>query len=150
MKNFLGKIQKQRNILPLLFVLVLSICAMLYFGHQKQGYHVDELYSYGLSNSEYLPFMHFGESGYDVKDWMNEYGAGESFADLFSNLLKDFQILKDCDFDFYSSEIYRSYLVAQANSADTYTTTWVSGQDYKDYLAVSESNTFNYASVYYN
>lgn len=150
MEKFLKYLQKQRTILPLFAVLVISLCAMLYFGHQKEGYHVDELYSYGLANSEYLPFMHFGESGYDVKDWMNEYGAGESLGDLFSNLIKDFKILKECNFDFYSSEIYQAYRVAQANSADTYTTTWVSGQEYIDYLAVSESNTFNYFSVYYN
>lgn len=51
---------------------------MLYYGSQKEGYHFDELYSYGLANSEYLPFMHFGESGYDVKNWMMDYGPGES------------------------------------------------------------------------
>ena len=94
-----------------------------------------------------LPIVSICLSGYDVKDWMNEYGTGESFADLFSNLINDFKILKECNFDFYGSEIYQAYLIAQANSADTYTTTWVPGQDYVDYLAVSESNTFNYASV---
>lgn len=150
MKKFLGNLFNDKHILALLLVLVVSFGSMIYFGNQKQGYHVDELYSYGLSNSEYLPFMHFGNHDYDVKDWMNEYGAGESFADLFSNLWKDFQILKDCNFDFYGSEIYQAYRVAQQNSGDTYSTTWVSGQDYLDYLAVSESNTFNYASVYYN
>lgn len=142
--------KKHIPIFILTFIIMVSFIAMIYFGNQKEGYHVDELYSYGLANSEYLPFMHFGLSGYDVKDWMNEYGAGESFADLFSNLVKDFKILCECDFDFYSSEIYQAYLIAQANSSDTYTTTWVPGQDYVDYLAVSESNTFNYASVYYN
>ncbi len=131
-------------------IIVISTAGMLYYGTQKEGYHVDEMYSYGLANSEYLPFMHFGESGYDVKDWMLEYGAGESFADLFRNLWKDFQILKEYDFQFYNTPIYQDYLVAQANSADTRTTTWVPGQAYRDYLGVSESNTFNYASVYYN
>lgn len=143
----MDKIQSKKI---LVIILIASLCAMIYFGNQKDGYHVDELYSYGLANSEYLPFMHFGLSGYDVKDWMNEYGAGESFVDLFSNLINDFKILKECNFDFYGSEIYQAYLIAQTNSADTYTTTWVPGQDYVDYLAVSESNTFNYASVYYN
>ena len=150
MTKFMEKLQKQKSILVLVCVLMISFGAMLYFGNQKQGYHVDEIYSYGLSNSEYLPFMHFGEHDYDVKDWMNEYGAGESLGDLFSNLWKDFLILKECDFNFYNSEIYEAYRVAQANSQDTYTTTWVSGQNYQDYLAVSDSNTFNYASVYYN
>lgn len=131
-------------------ILVLVFCSMVYYGTRKEGYHVDELYSYGLANSEYLPFMHFGESGYDVKDWMLEYGAGESLGDLFRNLRKDFGILKECDFKFRESVIYQDYLIAQENSADTRTTSWMSGQEYKDYLCVSESNTFNYASVYYN
>ncbi len=134
-----------------LFLLILaSVVTMIHYGSRKEGYHVDELYSFGLANSEYLPFMHFGVSGYDVKDWMMEYGAGESLGDLFRNLAKDFQILKDCDFQWRDSAIYRDYVIAQANSSDTLTTTWVPGQDYVDYLTVSDHNTFNYASVYYN
>ncbi|MBQ7776662.1 MAG: hypothetical protein IJ379_12155 [Lachnospiraceae bacterium] len=133
-----------------LAILLCALTSMIYFGSQKNGYHVDEIYSFGLANSEYLPFMHFGESGYDVKDWMLEYGAGESFGQLFRNLWKDFQILKEYNFDFYCTPIYEAYRVAQANSADTKTTTWVSGQDYQNYVTVSPENTFNYASVYYN
>lgn len=134
----------------LLALLTVSLLTMLYFGSQKEGYHVDEVYSYGLANSEYLPFMHFGAQEYSVKDWMKEYGAGESLGDLLRNLWKDFQILRDCDFRWRESVIYRDYQVAQANSADTRTATWMSGQDYLNYIAVSTSNTFNYASVYYN
>lgn len=145
-----AKMKAYKYPLLLSVILVVSLTAMIFFGFQKEGYHVDELYSYGLSNSAYLPFMHFGISSYDVKDWMNEYGAGEGIIDLCSNLLKDFRILKDNGFDFYGSEIYKAYCIAQANSADTYTTTWVPGQDYLDYLAVAKDNTFNYASVYYN
>ncbi|MCI8528267.1 MAG: glycosyltransferase family 39 protein [Lachnospiraceae bacterium] len=131
-------------------LLLLSLITMIVYGSRKVGYHVDEIYSYGLANSEYLPFMHFGEIDYGVKDWMKEYGAGESLGDLFRNLIKDFQILKECDFQLKESVIYQDYVIAQANSADTRTTTWVSGQEYRDYLAVSENNRFNYASVYYN
>lgn len=134
----------------LILIIVLALAGMLYYGNRKEGYHVDEMFSYGLANSEYLPFMHFGENEYDVKDWMLEYGAGESLADLCRNLVKDFRILKDCGFRFEESSIYQAFLLARENSADTRTTTWVSGQSYQDYLSVSESNTFNYFSVYYN
>lgn len=134
----------------LALLLALITFNMLYYGAKKQNFNVDEVYSYGLANSEYLPFMHFGVSDYDVKDWMLEYGFGESLGDMFRNLVKDFKILQECDFHFKDSIIYRDYLIAQANSADTRTTTWVPGQDYADYLRVGESNTFNYASVYYN
>ncbi|MCD8131628.1 MAG: glycosyltransferase family 39 protein [Lachnospiraceae bacterium] len=129
---------------------MISIATMIFYGSKKEGLHIDEVYSYGLANSEYLPFMHFGTMEYSVKDWMLEYGAGESLADLFRNLVNDFKILKESNFQWKETVIYQDYLIAQANSSDTYTTTWVSGQDYQDYIAVSESNTFNYASVYYN
>lgn len=134
----------------LLVILGMALAGMVYYGSRKEGYHVDEMYSYGLANSEYLPFMHFGESGYSVKDWMLQYGAGESLPQFFHNLAADYRILRDNDYHFRESAIYRDYLLAQENSADTRTTTWMSGQAYQDYLAVSESNTFNYASVYYN
>lgn len=131
-------------------IMLCALLGMIYFGCQKNGYHIDEVYSYGLANSEYLPFMHFGEQDYAVKDWMLEYGAGESLGQLVGNLKKDYDILKEYDFDFYQTPIYQAYRVAQANSADTTTTTWVSGQDYLHYIAVSPQNSFNYASVYYN
>lgn len=134
----------------LLCIMLAALLTMVYYGSKKEGYHVDEMYSYGLANSEYLPFLHFAEGGYSVKDWMLEYGAGESLGDLLGNLAKDYRILKECDFRLKESVIYRDYLTAQANSADTRTTAWVPGQYYRDYLAVSGSNTFNYASVYYN
>lgn len=127
-----------------------AVLLTLFWGSKKEGYHVDELYSYGLANSEYLPFMHFGESDYDVKDWMQEYGAGNNLIDLFRNLGKDFKIIKEASFRVKSTPIYEAYLVAQKNSRDTYSTTWVDGQAYRDYLMPSERNRFNYASVYYN
>lgn len=131
-------------------VLMISLAMLIFYGNQKEGYHVDEVYSYGLANSEYLPFMHFGQHDYNVKEWMAEYGAGESPGQLFGNLIRDFRILKECGFHLKESVIYQDYLTAQASSADTRTTGWVPGQAYMDYLAVSESNAFNYASVYYN
>ena len=78
-----------------LALLAISLFTMLYFGSQKEGYHVDEVYSYGLANSEYLPFMHFGAHDYNVRDWMMEYGPGESLSDLFRNTGKDYRILKE-------------------------------------------------------
>lgn len=147
--NKLGHVLKRAN-WKLAVVLILSLVLMIFYGNQKEGYHVDEVYSYGLANSEYLPFMHFGEHDYNVKEWMAEYGAGESLGQLFGNLVNDFRILKECGFNVKENIIYQDYLRAQANSADTRTTAWVSGQAYKDYIAVSENNAFNYFSVYYN
>lgn len=111
---------------------------------------MDEMYMYGTANSEYLPFMHLGEQEYSVKDWMKEYGAGENLIDLFRNLSKDISILKANGWDIKGSEIYTAYARARECSNDMYTTTWMSGQAYKDYIAVSDTNRFNYISVLYN
>ncbi len=148
LNNLINKMNFERILLILL--LLLSTANMIYQGSRKEGYHVDEVYSYGLANSEYLPFMHFGEMEYSVKDWMKSYGPGENIGDLFKNLINDFKLLKECDFRFKESVIYRDYLIAQTNSYDTKTTTWMSGQAYQDYISASKNNRFNIASVYYN
>lgn len=131
-------------------VLALSLALMIFYGNQKEGYHVDEVYSYGLANSKYLPFMHFGQHDYNVKEWMAEYGPGESLGQLFGNLARDFRILKESGFRLKESALYRDYLIAQENSADTRTAGWVPGQAYLDYVAAGEDSAFCYASVYYN
>lgn len=138
-----------KNKIFVVILLVVTVTAIV-FGFKKEGYHVDEMYSYGLANSEYLPFMHFGESGYDVKDWMNDYGAGESIGQFVQNMIKDFKIVSKAGFKVKETEIYAKYLEAQKNSADTLTSSWVSGKDYEEYITADKHNKFNYASVYYN
>ncbi len=134
----------------LIALMLLVLGNIIFWGSRKEGYHVDELYSYGLANSEYLPFMHFGEQEYSVKDWMKEYGAGENPLDLIRNIAKDLKMIKNSGWRIKDTEIYSAYAIARENSNDVYTTTWMSGQTYRDYLSVSDSNRFNYASVYYN
>ncbi len=141
--------EKRTNII-LAIILLCCFAVFVYWGCQKEGYHVDEMYMYGTANSEYLPFMHMGEQEYSVKDWMKEYGAGENIIDLSRNLSKDISILKANGWDIKGSEIYAAYSKARECSNDMYTTTWMSGQAYKDYIAVSDTNRFNYISVLYN
>lgn len=38
-------------------IIVMHIFVILYWGNKKEGYHIDEVYSYGLANSYYAPFM---------------------------------------------------------------------------------------------
>lgn len=141
---------RKKSTILLIVLMVAMLGSMVYFGTMKQGYHVDEIYSYGLANSEYLPFLHFGYHEYNVKDWMNEYGPGGSLVDLCRNLVKDFRILKENGFNWRESSIYQDYLVAQESSNDRYTPTWVAGQYFMDYLSATKESSFNYGAVYYN
>lgn len=49
-------------------ILTLQLITMLYYGNAKQGYFVDELWSYGLANSYYHP--HVDCNGALLKGWV--------------------------------------------------------------------------------
>ena len=79
---------KLKKILPLVFCLSLILTVGLYFTFQKQGLFIDEIYSYGLSNSEYAPFLKDLKGGdvvgqiYTRQDLMDYVAVqeGESFG----------------------------------------------------------------------
>ncbi len=143
---------KIRERLLLLLIMLLVAGVSIWNGYRKEGFHVDEMYSYGLSNSNYMPFPQEGDSGaYSIDDFMQEYGAGNNFGDLFRNMWKDFQILKEADFQLQNTNLYEKYKEAQYNNNQPWVqTTWLPGEYYENYLTVEEGTGFNYVSVYYN
>ena len=52
---------KLKRVLPLAVVLLLTLGISLHFCLWKSGMFIDEIYSYGLSNSHYMPFIGHGE-----------------------------------------------------------------------------------------
>lgn len=152
MKNSSTKIGHSKVELLLLFlILLLAAGNGIYWGTQKEGYHVDEIYSYGLANSNYLPFAHMGDTGaYDVDDFMQEYGAGNNLIDLAGNVWQDMVLLSKAHLKFKSTDIYSAFVEARRTSNDTTTSTWVTGDYYQDYLTVEPGTGFNYFSVFYN
>lgn len=46
-----------KKILPFIFILLLVTAVFLYFGHAKAGYFIDEVYTYGLANSHFAPYL---------------------------------------------------------------------------------------------
>lgn len=149
-----GNMDKDRRKQGLILLLILLLVAgvSIWNGSRKEGFHVDEMYSYGLANSNYLPFPKEGDNGaYSIDDFMQEYGAGDNLIELLQNLWKDLGILKAADFQIYNTPIYQKYKEAQAtNNQQWIETTWLSGEYYQNYLAVEEGTGFNLASVYYN
>lgn len=87
-----NKKKKWVNISFMVMLFFQLIC-MLWFANAKQGYFVDELWSYGLANSYYHPHIY---------------------------------------------------------SNDALEQRWVSGEYFKDYIEVSDSDRFKYGSVIYN
>lgn len=70
MKSVKTKTAKTTKTTRMLFavILILQLCCMFYYGNAKQGYFVDELWSYGLANSYYHP--HVDCNGALLKGWV--------------------------------------------------------------------------------
>lgn len=60
---------KSHKLLGWSICLIVLLCITIYIGQQKAGFHIDELYSYGLSNSYYMPFP----------QRMNEWVTGQDY-----------------------------------------------------------------------
>lgn len=79
--------KKTGAVLALLFILFIQTAVILWFGNQKQGYFIDEIYSFGLSNGYYKPFItSYGDEIFDqwadqsvINDYMTVQ-EGQRFA----------------------------------------------------------------------
>lgn len=79
--------KKQGAVLALILILIVQAVVIIWFGVQKQGYFIDEIYSYGLSNGYYKPFItSYGEEIFDqwadkgvIEDYMTVQ-EGQRFA----------------------------------------------------------------------
>ena len=89
-----------RRHLPFCAVLVLSLAVGVYFCCMKEGYFLDEIYSYGLANSYFAPFLRdvFGGdltgrvvSSQDLFDYVAVTGGQDafSFASVYYNQTQD-------------------------------------------------------------
>ena len=47
----------KRQVLPLILLLVCILAVSLFYGAQKSGMFIDEVYTFGLSNGYYTPFI---------------------------------------------------------------------------------------------
>ena len=66
-----------RRALPILLVLLCVLLVSVHFGLWKSGMFIDEIYSYGLSNSHYMPFI--GNGSHDRIE--EQIITREDFAD---------------------------------------------------------------------
>ena len=87
---------KKYGALSLVFVLCAGVFCL--FGMRKTGLFVDEVYTYGLSNSAYAPFLYDVKGGdlHDVlftrseaEDYLTVRDDGFSFASVYYNQTRD-------------------------------------------------------------
>lgn len=145
-------ILRNRFKVMLVFVLFVVSANMLFWYQKKEGFMVDEMLTFGLANSSYLPFLHFSdtEDDYTVHDFMQDYGYGDTVISLMQNVWNDASLLVESKFHFKDTVIYEDYLRAQSSSANAREAGWTSGEYYKEYLIVGKEQSFDPFSVLYN
>ena len=119
----------------IILTIVLLCSLMFFFINQKQGFHEDEIFSYGFSNYKYdNVFRSFGyaEANQDILYKQVLTGSIKNrITNLKTFLLEPDQFTKD---EILAKEI----------------PTWRTKEDALEYLTIQKGDIFNYFSVYYN
>lgn len=122
-------------------ILLLITVALCCFVGQKQGYHMDELLSFQLSNARFNPWIVSTQPQGRLAKLYEEEILGEDISETAGNL---FALVKDV------LQNRGSSLVA-AYKADVYEEpVWISREEFQDYITVGEGDAFFYPSVYFN
>lgn len=113
---------KRKVCIFLFLIIAVCNCLMIYVLAGKEQLHIDEVFSYGLSNSYEKPFLFiyhigYGEPDSESRTYKCEPGEEDPFY-------------RDKNNTFYEQ--------------------WHSGEDFKNYVTVQEGERFKYGNAYKN
>lgn len=129
--------QEKFNIITFLLAVIVTSIVMFIFIGQKEGWHEDEIFSYGSSNYRYdNDFQRFGDKD-SYNKTIDEVIIGDSIIDTIQNIIQYFTD---------GSEFWEQY----NKNFQAEKPIWKTSEQAKDYVTVSASEVFSYWSVYYN
>ncbi len=126
-----------KNTIFFIATLILIVVTMFVFVGQKEGFHEDEIYSFGSSNNKYGDI--FYASG--DRDATNRTVAKLIIGDDFKSTLNNY---------IYYKKNPHLFEQAQNEELDSEIPVWKTPKEAKEYLTVSNDEIFNYISPYYN
>lgn len=130
----------RKKIVYLIVLLIITIISGFYIS-QKEGYHMDELLSFELSNAEFTPWIVPTQPEGRLEKFVKNEIDGDTFAETVSHI---FQTLEDV----WENRSDSKLLTYQADVSDA--PVWISANQFHQYLTVDGSDSFNYISVYFN
>ena len=127
--------------LMLAFALLIVLAFDIFFVSQKEGYHMDEVLSYELSNSEFTPWITPTQPEGRLEKYYRAEIYDRNFFVCLSNLFGQVSdILKN-----------RGSSVAANYTADVYDhPVWMSSSDMREYVAYYGDDSVIALSAYYN
>ena len=122
-------------------IICLSMFLCGFFIAKKEGFHVDEVLSFQLGNSEFTPWIMPAQPTGRLAKFVGEHIEGDSFGETVGNIAF---IVKDTFRN-------RGNSIVAAYKADVYEApVWIAKEHFKDYLECDREDAFNPLSVYYN
>ena len=124
------------NILTVLVLIIVTIF-MFYWIGQKEGFHEDEIFSYGSSNYKWDNVFQAAAKSDFINRTIEQYVIADNLGDTIKNIF--YYINHQDEFSEKASAI---------QSADK--PEWKTSEDAKEYVTIGKGDVFNYLSVYYN
>lgn len=122
-------------------IICLSMLFLSTYIAKKEGYHVDEILSFQVGNSEFTPWIMPTQPVGRLAKFVREHIEGENIGETIKNI--GF-ITKDT-LQNRAGSIIANY------KADVYDApVWIDREHFKDYLECDRDDAFNLLSVYYN
>ena len=128
--------KKGYNIVTIIVILIVSIF-MFYWISQKEGFHEDEIFSYGSSNYKWDNLYQASGKSDFINRAIEKYIISDNLGKTIENI--QYYLAHPDEFSEKEDEIHK---------ADK--PVWKTSQDAKEYLTIVEGDILNFISVYYN
>lgn len=138
-ENEIATLKENRKDKIKLAIAIIAMCfVMIFFVNQKEGFHCDEIFSYGSANSAYENIFW----SYRDKTPMHKFLEAKIFQD--GNLFTWVERIK---YYFVDHKDEKDAYISEKMSEEKMI--WRTREEAQDYME-AKNNRFNYASVYYN
>lgn len=124
------------NVLTVLVLIIITIF-MFYWIGQKEGFHEDEIFSYGSSNYKWDNVFQAAAKSDFLNRAIEKYVIADNFGKTLENI--KYYISHQDEFGELAGEIQRNDKPE-----------WKTPEMAKEYATIGEGDVFNYLSVYYN
>lgn len=132
------KIKSNLNIIIFTIVVFIISLIMIFYMSQKEGFHEDEMFTYGSSNCTYDNlFQAHGKQDTTNKIVYNYIWVEGDLGKTIENAI--YYLTHQDEYDKLFAEI-----------SSTEHPVWKTKEEAKDYLTVAENERFSYGNVYYN
>lgn len=127
--------------IPELTVIFLCVILLGAGVSQKEGFHMDELLSFELSNAEFTPWIVPTQPEGRLAKYVHNEIDGDTFGETMGNLF-------DTVIDVLQNRGNSKLLSYKADVFEE--PTWITSEQFRDYITVESKDDFNYLSVYFN